>query len=268
MCGAGHSRQDFLVTVPLGGVARKLLFAAEATRVQPRTQRAVSSNSMMFFFGTKNRSELVSSPRKEGAFFDMRVLQLEDSTTRAVSRSRMTPSVRRRCSLPPMRGRLRRPCGILCGWAQRKVAFSLSTAATTELASDTPPIFSTSCAVRTQHLRLGKRKKPLAPKPLVATWRQDEVTSPSSVTATVVDGAGKPCGYRLQPSIPKPQERAQTKFRRARATGRCLRQISSVHGRSPGTSWNSLAAPKRDTVRRHACSSTHEHHRREHLRLH
>ena len=101
VCGAGHSRQDFLVTVPLGGVARKLLFAAEATRVQPRTQRAMSSNSMMFFFGTKNRSELVSSPRKEGAFSDMRVLQLEDSTTRAVSRSRMTPSVRRRCSLPP-----------------------------------------------------------------------------------------------------------------------------------------------------------------------
>ena len=74
VCGAGHSRQDFLVTVPLGGVARKLLFAAEATRVQPHTQRAVSSNSIMFFFGTKNRSELVSSPRKEGAFSDMDIL--------------------------------------------------------------------------------------------------------------------------------------------------------------------------------------------------
>ena len=50
------------------------LRAAEATRVHPRTQRAVSSNSIMFFFGTKNRSELVSSPRKEGAFSDMDIL--------------------------------------------------------------------------------------------------------------------------------------------------------------------------------------------------
>ena len=31
--------------------------------------------------------------REEGAFSDMRVPQLEDSTTRAVSRTRMTPPV-------------------------------------------------------------------------------------------------------------------------------------------------------------------------------
>ena len=61
--------------------------AAEATRVQPRTQRAMSSNSMMFFFGTKNNVETRIHSREEGAFSDMGVPQLvENSTTRAVSR--------------------------------------------------------------------------------------------------------------------------------------------------------------------------------------
>ena len=39
VCGSGHSRQDFLVTVSLGGVARKLLFARRERPVCSRAHR-------------------------------------------------------------------------------------------------------------------------------------------------------------------------------------------------------------------------------------
>ena len=73
----------------------------------------------------------------------------------------------------------------------------------------------------------------------------------------------------LHPEATGAQNRTmQRNFWRARAAGRCPRQIIAVLGRSRETSWNSNAASARGTVCRHAKSSTRGSHRREHLRLH
>ena len=52
-------------------------------------------------------------------------------------------------------------------WAKRKVAFSFSAAATTAFPFATFALSSTTCAVGTQHWRLGKSRP--APEPLVGT---------------------------------------------------------------------------------------------------
>ena len=131
------------------------------------------------------------------------------------------------------------------------MAFSCSAAATTAVPSATSALSSTTSVVETQHWRLGKSRP--APKPLVAAQRQGEIRFPSSVTSTVVHGAGKE--WHINRCFPSRDHRSARwsnismdpccrSMVRAPRRGHCC---SSWAG--PGTTWNSHAAPNTGTVR-------------------